>query len=89
MEYCCLGVLCELAYTANAVERHEADEDGAWSYGASHSDAYLPEEVRVWSDILGSDPMVVFREENILASALNDDEGQTFDVIADCIEASL
>lgn len=79
-EFCCLGVLCELAEKEGVVKRKLQ-----WDYFVyGRSEHYLPESVQRWSGMDGGrgDRPVAFDS----LSALND-RGYTFDQIADIIEA--
>lgn len=59
-QYCCLGVLCELAVKAGVIEESELDQDEyVHSFsskrpgigGLSHSSSYLPQGVADWAGI--------------------------------------
>src|ERR1043166_1230668 len=84
--YCCLGVLCER-------HRQEA-HTGSWRNKVyafpdrSGSDVFLPYEVRDWAGLDEADPMVSIEGELRSLSDLNDN-GYTFEKIADLIEAQL
>lgn len=84
-EYCCLGVLCELAVKANIIP--EARYDGFYyTYGVTddkHS-AYLPRIVMRWAGLNDENP--VCGTDNLVT--LNDG-GYSFEQIADAIEANL
>ena len=49
-QYCCLGVLCELAVKAGVVEKSEVDED-EYVYTFDGQSSYLPPKVATWADI--------------------------------------
>jgi hypothetical protein len=104
--YCCLGVLCEIAVAEGVIEKGDypyADDDEV-HYGpeGEGSTTGLPDEVQVWAQIEGEDPLVRRPEyarvneylvgtgrggETTLA-ALND-QGISFAQIADVIEEQL
>lgn len=60
-EYCCLGVLCELAIKEGVVEQDVNPVLGIVGYRAPGSSisvsTYLPETVRQWAEIEASDPV--------------------------------
>jgi hypothetical protein len=82
--FCCLGVLCDLAYKAGAVERN--DLHGEYAYGARRglNAAYLPREVIAWA---GMPDGRGTRPTGGAALFILNDEGSTFAEIADIIEA--
>lgn len=85
-EFCCLGVLCNLAFEEGVVERREG-ERAAYYAGAN---AWLPEEVREWagmSSLYGDIPSSCSPDSRPL-SELNDD-GTSFVEIAGIIEAHM
>ena len=85
--YCCLGVLTELY-----IQEHE---DAKWSPMGGSSLSYkgeagvLHEDIRYWSGILATNPMVEYNNERETLSHCNDDYGCDFNRIADLIEESL
>jgi hypothetical protein len=84
--FCCLGVLCNLH--AQAHPRIAAKQDLPHEYmGLSD---LLPEEVIKWAglfDDTGAD-FVMYKDQQKTLPELND-EGVSFDIIADLIEAQL
>jgi hypothetical protein len=94
---CCLGVLCDLAVRAGAIE--DAVVDGAdgpgprWYYDGESQ--VLPVSVAQWAGLSEPNPTVIVQDEVILGvpvtisawglAELNDD-GWTFAKIADAIE---
>lgn len=87
-EFCCLGVLCDLAVKADAVEpwMYISNEDGASVYGAT---ATLPTPVMRWAGLTDSNPDVVNDDDGTTSLADLNDFGTTFTVLADAIEAQL
>lgn len=91
--FCCLGVLCDLAYKAGAVSRQEGNE--RYSYGELLYGGILPPEVVQWAKLIDDqdldgalDPLVAldvgYRTHNL--TTLNDDKEWNFNQIADAIE---
>lgn len=103
-EYCCLGVLSDLAVRAGVVERQPSvAEEGqpvhevqCYVYGRTLTASYLAPEVMEWAGLQTNDPFVVVEEEDEYGltetsyelSELNDG-GRGFEVIAAAIERSL
>jgi hypothetical protein len=89
-KFCCLGVLCELAAEAGIVRKQIPTEIGPIGYGSETGT--LPATVKDWSglrDGVGAfDVQIEATGEYFYAwlTTLNDD-GMTFDQIADVIEA--
>lgn len=95
-EFCCLGVLCDLAVKAGKTVAEKFDEDEAdyTYYGQYRSTSFLPQEVAGWAKIShrGHLPTPVdapgrYPEDGqarTLAEA--NDRGMTFAEIADIIE---
>lgn len=83
--YCCLGVLCDLA----AKEGVTREADGG-TLGVGFMDrgavehGILPLRVQEWAGLAGPNPVV--RGE---ALAVRNDQGESFDEIADVIEERL
>lgn len=101
MQFCCLGVLCEVAIEAGLdLEREERSDLGSkrsLSYGGGYS-VMPPEEVWkwAWGTSVGVGQVVITEDggdgEHLVMkdlTHLNDDEGWTFEQIADAIEESL
>ena len=53
-EFCCLGVLCELAYREGVVSKERNGR--LLQYGKEAEDAFLPKEVMEWAGIGGKSP---------------------------------
>lgn len=90
--FCCLGVLCHLAYKAGIVDR----DDSVPSLGATYtstsgradgSNAILPQSVVDWSGLPDVNPNADGDPINGLSLASLNDRGSTFAEIADVIEA--
>lgn len=88
--FCCLGVLCDLAFNEGVVTRRE--DGGGFSYGQGGGPLrnlgypnYLPPEVQEWAGIPTSNPGVSWGKK---LSEYND-EGESFEFIADLIEEHL
>lgn len=100
-QFCCLGVLCQIAVEAGVIGRI-ANSDGLVRFGDlsdpstindATSNTVLPYKVSIWADLEGeSDPCVKHepgpRGQSSL-SYLNDTVNADFDQIADAIEQSL
>lgn len=101
--FCCLGVLCDLAYKAGVVDRQlvtASTNETVFAYRSLNADegdvgdrSYLPPDVGEWADIDTHSPEVVFgtgalARTNTLAN-LNDEEFRQFEPIADLIENQL
>ena len=84
--YCCLGVLCELAVQASAIPPAEfPDESDFDSYAYAGSKSYLPLRVQDWSGLFNfSGGYKVGRTQHFLSE--DNDNGKTFDDIADIVE---
>lgn len=94
-EYCCLGVLCDLAEQAGEVnsKRIDGTHRVAYTYAAEGDGPvrewsethFAPAPVRKWSGLASGDPTVDADVPRSL-SELNDELHLTFDQIADLIE---
>lgn len=88
-EYCCLGVLCELAAKAGVVQRHKGQF--AHAYGDGKADTYLPSEVVEWARVrsmrpaVDGEPLDKYNDGNYDAGL----SPHTFTEIADLIEEHL
>lgn len=90
--HCCLGVLCDLAVEAGVIPAPTTDEKGEYGYPVTNADGIhvydekgvLPPDVVSWADLPSSNPRV----PGFSLSGANDN-GQTFDQIADLIENNL
>lgn len=90
--YCCLGVLCDLAVQDGVVEWErsvclECDGDCDHWHVRAHS-GNLPQEVCEWAGLPNGDPAVNVDGTVQYLAELNDN-GTTFDRIAELIEQSL
>lgn len=84
-QFCCLGVLCELAVKAGAIPAGLLDDGRhSYRYGEQGDGGYLPFEVVAWSGLLGENPVAVDRALSYL-----NDRGNDFAAIADVIERNL
>jgi hypothetical protein len=94
-EYCCLGVLCELAVEEGVLPAPtRGDREGMeviFAYGTMDEAAVLPREVKKWAGLDSSNPLLLVHPDKgpISAANLNDTQGYTFDQIADLIEQAL
>ena len=94
-QYCCLGVLCELAFLAGGIVTK--DSTGAdVRYGTETG--LLPFEVQKWAGLKESNPSVSINGELYAIAGVNDGtelsdgswlEARTFSKIADLIDAQL
>lgn len=80
-EFCCLGVLCELAVQEGVAKRKLDWEIFVYDF----SEHYLPETVAEWSGLDDGQGCRPGTFDSL--SVLNDDRCYTFDQIADIIEA--
>lgn len=61
-EFCCLGVLCEIA-VADGVVESQATSEGCVEYFYSSADverSVLPNRVLEWANLAGNNPLVTF-----------------------------
>jgi hypothetical protein len=82
--FCCLGVLCDLYGKENNVE-WELEDDGTY-YKFKYHTVVLPLPVVEWAGVGGYNPYIYSR--SLTLSSLNDN-GSTFNEIADLIEEQL
>lgn len=83
-QYCCLGILCEMAVEAGVTTVTEIDEKGRYTYNENF--AALPLEVQKWS---GVDSDLGDYEDHTHRDFLyrnNDQDLMDFNAIADIIE---
>lgn len=101
---CCLGVLCKIAVKNGIVQAKPIDGDGGYcvvGYGvpdeavpeSTHwSENYLPPQVQQWAGLGGMSVEVDLVAPDTAAAPVTladlNDEGFTFDQIADLIEAN-
>lgn len=91
-EFCCLGVLCDLAVKAGVIPPPEADEEsGSYHYGEDAAFALPPEEVLAWAGLEQPSPEVAVEGTDgrwtYELVTLNDNDGYTFAEIATVVEA--
>ena len=93
-EFCCLGVLCDLAAKDGVVRVEDEIVDGEerriYYYGDGKellSDLFLPASVRIWAGLDDDNPRVLSDDASSLAS-LND-SGYSFLDIAEIIQEQL
>ena len=84
VEYCCLGVLCELAAKEGVVKRVSRLSDVA--YGNERATYYLPKEVKNWAGLRTAGGSRGSGKQTL--AQLNDD-GRSFNKIADVIESDV
>lgn len=90
-QFCCLGVLCNLAVDAGVGKWVKGDVDSQgneYGFVVTKSDASsyeLPEAVRTWAGMKSEDGRLPF----IHSLAYLNDGGATFEEIADIIEANI
>lgn len=104
-KFCCLGVLCEIAVAEGVIakpkdpyetltEEEQAYVEAAYRY-ARGADQFPPKTVVKWANLGESNPSVAYAVDEFDGEDLTDtlsslnDEGKTFEEIADFIEASL
>ena len=87
-EFCCLGVLCDLAEKAGVIESHE-DEWNIHHYGDNGESSVLPYAVRQWVSLLHFDPEVRTGSGVLALSKVNDELNYSFYEIAELIEEQL
>ena len=101
-EYCCLGVLCDLAVKEGVVQEKRVTEPfrAHPDYFFDKQDAFLPASVVEWAGLNSTGTLVrmgdgiftvrvEYNEERTSLSALNDAKGLTFNEIADLIKEQL
>ena len=84
-EYCCLGVLCDLAVKAGVTEWVFSLESTSYGCGAYEATVVPPPEVRKWDE----HPGLSYRFSGKSLIVQNDFAGKSFLEIADLIEAEL
>lgn len=85
--YCCLGVACELYREVTGRGEWERDEDGFTQF--LDRALLLPEPVREWLGLRTEGGDFIDRAGDRSSLAERNDEGATFDEIADIIESEL
>lgn len=94
VQYCCLGVLCDIAYKEGVVERVElVGDEGANYYRYGEEYGVLPDVVRRWAGIdsgegnpMLGDPITGSRTS---LAWMNDSGNKDFGYIAEAIEKGL
>ena len=87
-QFCCLGVLCDLAAADGIVEVTPASEgDGIWDYGGDIG--VLPHVVWEWAGLDDSSPMVYMDGRACELTVLNDEDDYDFAKIADAIDGGV
>ena len=91
-QFCCLGVLSNLAYLDGVVPRRFVDADslqpGVYVYSRCNM-ASLPTEVVEWAGLDATNPVVTFGDDLRTLSSLNDHVALPFTEIAIVIKESL
>lgn len=88
VEYCCLGVLCELAVEDGVLGPAE-QKDNSYSRYYNEERSELPDAVMVWADIPQANPVFEIDVHGTRRDAIClNDGGWTFEQIADIIENS-
>jgi hypothetical protein len=85
-KFCCLGVLCDLAVKAEIIPV-PVNIGQSYRYGAEGDMGhwFLPESVREWAGLDSTDPDWL-RDDGTFSLSRMNDNGKTFDEIADVIE---
>jgi hypothetical protein len=89
-EFCCLGVLCDLAVSAGVASATTPDEDGyPWAYDGRVD--YLPESVTEWAGLKEGNPLVYGPNSPARdhLARLNDAYAWDFARIADAIDGGV
>lgn len=90
-EYCCLGVLCDMAAKQGVVEDSIVRQDGNIMHRYGYSVAVLPRQVAVWAGLKVHE----FSDWEVVGVSIGDypttlanlnDSGTTFEAIAGIIE---
>ena len=96
-KFCCLGVLCELAWKAGGVTVKDSSESSGYVYYDGDSST-LPSTVQEWAGLNDANPAVTVGYERISLAELNDGgerpedwlgDPYSFAQIADLIDAQL
>lgn len=85
--YCCLGVLCDLA-----VKDGECEWDSrgpVMRMCIDGNSVTLPQVVREWAGLPAANPRLIYDDIDLPVSELNDEIGLKFPQLADLIEAQL
>ncbi len=95
-EFCCLGVLCDIAVQHGIIRANDGDVYGRRRFttrGAYPEDngfeyQVLPIEVKEWAGLDSQNP-IIESDEGMTATTANDARGYDFRMIADLIEKHL
>lgn len=88
-EYCCLGVLCDLAVKEGVAQEKLLTYGTALKYYYDGEASNLPGSVVGWASLEDTLTRVLYKGTTVSLSALNDVEGLTFNQVADLIEEQL
>lgn len=92
-QFCCLGVLCELAVEAGVatVERPRDENAYVYSSAGDRQCGVLPAGVSAWAGLNAGNPLVSIKEgpDNLRTLSALNDGGTTFGQIANYIEGQL
>src|SRR5216110_1229848 len=86
--FCCLGVLCEMAVKAGVIPAPQpcAIDDCGHTYGEQAASGHAPREVVKWAGM--NSGWGSFGEGSSDSLAIWNDNGKTFEELADVIDAS-
>lgn len=85
-KFCCLGVLCDLAAKEGEVSKIDADIPSGKYIQYDKSLKFAPISVRTWSGLRTSGGAFRYSDKNFELYSLNDDDGLSFEEIANVIE---
>lgn len=87
-QFCCLGVLCEIAVKHDVIPPGRLI-GGTYIYGGEGTETYLPAEVQKWAGLERDGGMVNINNEHMsfMSLAQANDSGVSFAIIADAIDA--
>lgn len=88
-EFCCLGILCEIAVKKKITKSFDNAINRIISYGQQGNDSYLPPSVVEWAGLEERDPWVKYGDRELTLSELNDELQLSFKQIANVIERRL
>ena len=89
--FCCLGVLCDLYSKETGIEwevSYTIDQETCHlpRYSFNTETAFLPVEVKEWAGLESRSPIVKSPEDELKELAILNDNGSTFEEIAQLIE---
>lgn len=93
-EFCCLGVLCDLAVKAGVIPEPRENANGrSYVYGSGGHDTeeettVLPQSVMDWAGC-GQNPIIAMDRRSATLAELNDYDAMSLSEIADVIEEYL